>query len=284
MAEKNIPTPKNIKESDDFYKNAPSGQKMAYEPPAELVEIPSHGYLYKSVTEDQEILDKGALRIRPMTVNEEKILATTRLLKSGQALDMIFRNVIKSKINPTNLLASDRMFIMLWLRASSYGNVYKFNLICPNKIECGRRFEFEVNLNDHPIKEFTDENIKEPFEFTLPMSENKLVFRLPRGEDEIEILKLQNQPKKMDDTDESIVKRMVSIVFKIISKDGTELEDNMKEPFLNSMLGGDASAFRNELEELDCGPEDIKNIICPHCEFEYDTPIPVTENFFRFTK
>ena len=278
-----IPRPKNAAPGDEFYQSAnintsaPSNE-FFFEPGSELVEIPSHGLLYKNVTDDIDILEKGSIRIRPMTVKEEKILTTTRLVKSGQALDLIFKNVIKSKIEPEELLSSDRVFIMLWLRSVSYGNIYKFNLQCPS---CQGRFEYEVDLGDHAITEFTDKDIKEPFELTLPVSKFKIQYRLPRGKDEIEIIKLQNQPKKLNDSDDSIVRRLSSILLKVENSEEKEVPKSLYQGFVESLIARDASAFRNDLEKNDCGVEDIKNISCPHCGHEYDTPIPITESFFR---
>jgi hypothetical protein len=289
-----IPTPRNLQPGDDFYQNISTvkgieGQQMAFEPAAELIEIPSHGYLYKDITDDPDILEKGGIRVRPMTVHEEKILSTPRLIKSGQALDMLFANVIKSKgkndepLDPGLLLSSDRVFIMLWLRSVSYGNVYKFQITCPNNT-CQKRFEYEVDLSTHPIREMTDTAVKEPFEVTLPMSKYRILFRLPRGKDELEIIKMQNQPKKMNDTDDSIVKRLSSIIIKAYDPNQTELPRQVIDSFIESLIAGDASYLREELIRLDSGIEDIKGIVCPHCDYEFDTPIPITENFFRSTR
>lgn len=282
-----IPTPKNAKPGDEFYQNAEAvnsssgGGEFFFEPEAELVELPSHGYLYKNITDDPDVIERGSIRVRPMTVKEEKILTTTRLVRSGQALDLIFKNVIKSKIDPSQMLSSDRVFIMLWLRSVSYGNNYKFNLQCPS---CQGRFEYEVDLGGHPITELEDENVTEPFSLELPVSGAKLSFRLPRGTDEIEIIKMQNQPKKMNDADNSIVKRLSSILSKVELKDGKEVPQKYYQQFVESLVARDASVFRQALEDHDCGIEDIKDIDCPHCGYEYDTPIPITENFFRTTE
>lgn len=276
-----INEPRNARPGDGFYKaNQTPGSNLMFEPPAELVEIPSHGYLYKEATDDPDILEKGSIKIRPMTVNEEKILTTSRLVKSGQALDMIFQNCIKSRINPSELLSSDRVFLMLWLRSISYGNIYKFNLTCPNNA-CGRRFEYEVDLSEHPIEEIEDSSVEEPFELTLPVMKYKIWFRLPRGKDEIEIIKMQNKPKKVDDTDESIVRRLSSVIEKIEDPEGNEIPSAQHQAFVESMVGRDASEFRKAIDSHDGGVEDIQNIQCPHCDHEFDTPIPITESFFR---
>lgn len=256
LDELGIPTPVNARESDsEFYQQAGAGggnkgQSLMFEPPAELVELPSHGYLYKGVTNDADILEKGAVRIRPMTVHEEKILSTPRIVRSGQALDMIFQNCIKSDIDPGELLSSDRVYLMLWLRSVSYGNIYRFKLTCP---DTNREFEHEVDLSTHPIEEMENPDIKEPFEYTLPVSKFTVLFRLPRGKDELEIIKLQNKPKKVNDIDETVVHRLKSAILKITRPDGEVLPDNLKEQFVESMIARDASFIRNKLEELDSG-------------------------------
>lgn len=292
MSDLNIPTPRNIKPGDQFYENiqstpANNAQSSVFLPPAEFVELPSHGILYGGITDDPDILDKGGLKIRPMTVNEEKILSTTRLVKSGQALDMVFQNVITSTgkagqpLDVGQLLSSDRVFIMLWLRSVSYGNEYKFDIQCPS---CQQRFEESVDLSAHPIKEMSKESpISEPLVFELPISKYILTYRLPRGVDEIELIKLGNAAKKVNQTDDSIVRRLQSLIFKI-ERDGVEVPKNQHSSFIESMIAGDASAFRQELERVDAGVEDIKGITCPSCGYEFDTSIPITESFFRTTE
>lgn len=282
-----IPTPANARPGDEIYQGMSSGevkgQKLAYEPPAELVEIPSHGFLYKEITNDEDIIKRGAIRIRPMTVHEEKIISTPRLVKSGQALDMIFKNVIKSNVDTKKLLSSDRLFLMLWLRSISYGNIYKFKLQCPNQ-SCQKRFEYTVDLSNHPVKEFKNENIKEPFVVTLPFSKVTIEYRLPRGEDEEQIINMQNKPKNINDADDAIVTRLSSAVIKITFSDGKELPPKDKSDFIESLIGKDASIFRQDLEKNDCGIENINGIVCPYCEYEFDTTIPLTESFFRYTE
>ncbi len=279
-----IPTPRNARPDDELFQkgSSPVVVDSPLDPPSELVELPSHGYLYKNSTDDKDVLE-GKIRIRPMTVREEKILSTVRLVKSGQALDLVFKNCIKSNIDTAELLSSDRSFLMLWLRNVSYGNIYKFNLTCPDSA-CQKKFETEVDLTNHPVKELEDPDMVEPFEITLPASKQKVLFRLPRGKDEMEIMKLQNQPKKMNEADDDVVKRLTSAIIKIVRPDGSVVTDKEKNAVVESWIARDASTLRNELEKKDCGIEDIKGIKCPYCGNEFDSPIPITENFFRVSE
>ena len=170
---------------------------------------------------------------------------------------------------------------MLWLRSVSYGNVYKFWLQSQDPANPGK-FQWEVNLDAHPIKEFENPEISEPFKMTTPSGYN-IEFRLPRGKDELEIIKLQNQPKGLEDTDDTIVKRLSSILIKVTTKDGTEIPKSQFDPFINSLVARDASALRNAIDEIDCGVEDIE-VTDPQTGFEFSTSIPITEDFFRVTE
>jgi hypothetical protein len=261
------------------YKNTATGDsKLMFEPDAELVDLPSHGYLYKSITDDPDIIERGQIRIRPMTVHEEKILTTARLVKTGQALDLIFRNCIKSRIDPGEMLSSDRVFVMLWLRSISYGNIYRFFVNTQDPASQIGKFEVEVDLSNHPIKEMEDPNIKEPFEVTLP-SGYKITYRLPRGKDEVEIIKMNNQPKGISDTDETIVKRLSSIIVEAKKKDGTVIPQTQYDSFVDSLVTRDASAFRKAIDNVDCSVEQIQ-VTDPSTGYSWDMELPITESFF----
>lgn len=284
LEELGIPTPQNARPNDELFQKTTivQSQDSPLDPPAELVDLPSHGYLYKNSTDDPDVLS-GKIKIRPMTVKEEKILSTVRLVKSGQALDLVFKNCIKSAIPTEELLSSDRSFLMIWLRSISYGNTYRFKLQCPDA-GCQKKFETEIDLSGHPVKELEDDTVQEPFEIILPVSKQKVLFRLPRGKDEMEIMKSNNQPKKLNEADEDVLKRLTSSIIKITLPDGTVVSEKEKNAIVESWIARDSSTLRNEIEKRDCGIEDIKGIKCPYCGNEFDTPIPITENFFRVTE
>jgi hypothetical protein len=271
--------PQKAQPASSTYKNTATGDsKLMFEPDAELVDLPSHGYLYKNITDDPDIIERGQIRIRPMTVHEEKILTTARLVKTGQALDLIFRNCIKSRIDPGEMLSSDRVFVMLWLRSISYGNIYRFFVNTQDPASQIGKFEVEVDLSNHPIKEMEDPEIKEPFKTTLP-SGFEITYRLPRGKDEIEIIKMNNQPKGITDTDETIVKRLSSIIIEAKRKDGSIIPQTQYDSFVDSLVTRDASAFRKAIDNVDCSVEQI-SVTDPSTGYSWDMELPITESFF----
>lgn len=258
--------------------NVSALSNVNYENAAELVEIPSHGIFYSSVTTDPDILERGSLRIRAMTIIEEKILTNSRLVKTGQALDLVFRNCVKSKIDPGELLSTDRVFIMLWLRSISYGNVYKFKIESQDPSHPGK-FDWSVDLAKQPIKECFAKSIKEPFIITLPQSGHTIEFRLPRGKDEVDVIKTNYQHKLTDEINETISKQLLYTIQKVILKNGTEIDKNLFSKFVDSLSVQDAATFKQCIKNNDYGIDDLR-IVHPITKYEWEQPLPITESFF----
>lgn len=284
---------KNLKVGDNYEDFQRQENQNIWLPPAELIEIPSHGLLYGGITNDPDILEKGSIRVRPMTIHEEKIISTRRIIRSGQAIDMVLKNVISSTgingapLDTEQLLSSDRAFIMLWLRGVSYGYNYKFSVQCTS---CNQKFEQNVDLSKIGIKEFgynedgekiNTDGIKEPFTFVLPRSGYTVEYRLARGIDEIELSKIKMESKKIDDLDDSIVRRIHSLILNVYKGDDVVPKNKIKS-FVENMIAGDASQLRQDFDNNDCGVKQIRNVTCPSCDYQLDDfYIPITESFFR---
>jgi len=240
----------------------------------EHVAIPSKGVLYP-----KEWTTDGKISIRPMTIREEKILNTVRLVKSGKALDMIFRACIeKPEIKVEDLLSGDRSFLLYFLRCISYGAAYEYRINCPS---CNAQFENIYNLNEMKIK-YLSEKFKEPVEFLLPISKRRIAYKLLRGSDEVAMI--EERERKLssfnaDQIDDSITFRLSQTI---------ELLENITDKFeisrlIDSMLAGDAAALRQNMIEIDCGVDTAVKHVCPKCANEFQADIPLTVDFFRFT-
>jgi hypothetical protein len=101
----------------------------------EAVELPSRGKFYDSIP--------GVLHLRPMTGNEEQILATPRHVRRGKAIDMIFEKCIRENIQPSELLSIDRDYLLIFLRGISYTPEYDVEVRCP---ECAQKFNTIVDV------------------------------------------------------------------------------------------------------------------------------------------
>lgn len=240
----------------------------------EQVMLPSKGMLYP-----KDWTDGGKIAIKPMTIREEKILSTVRLVKTGKALDMVFRACVqKPEIKVEELLSGDRSFLLFYLRCISYGAAYEYKINCP---ACNTQFENVFNLNAIQTRKLAD-NFKEPIDFTLPISKKRVAYRLMRGADELAILEDQERAlssfgaDQIDNTLSYKLARSIELVENITDK--KEIEK-----FVEVMLAGDAAALRQDMNEKDCGVDIEAKHICPKCANEFSVDLPLTVDFFRYS-
>jgi len=247
-----------------------------FEPPATAIEVPSHGQLYKGMKADSD-LKKGILKVRPITLGEEKILTTNRLIQSGKAIDMVLENCIKSEVDPQQLLSADRTYILFYLRGMSYGLNYDFNVRC---YRCGRDFIQTIEIDKLPIHEWNDP-VEEPWEMVLPITGFKVVTHYMRGYEENLLIEESNSMKSFDDIDEDLGIVMQSLVDEVYDPEGNRLSEQEKVDFINSLIAGDTGFWREELDQRTCGIRQLEDIACPHCNAKINFNVPLDRNFFR---
>ena len=112
--------------------------------------LPSKGRFYQD-SEDED-LRNGIIKIKPMSLADEEIITNQSFLKNGTMFRKLFDTCIESDYNAGDLLQYDVLYIMYALRSISYGDDYKFEVQC----DCGKSFEYEMNVSDIEWKEMED--------------------------------------------------------------------------------------------------------------------------------
>ena len=108
-----------------------------FEIPFDVLPLPSKGLLYPG--------REDTVKVQYLTASDENVLTSQNLIKSGKVLDVLLARKVKDLNMPVgNLLVGDRNAIMIWLRATGYGEKYNVMLTDPNTYE---EFEYEVDLN-----------------------------------------------------------------------------------------------------------------------------------------
>jgi hypothetical protein len=167
--------------------------KGSYNPEAtfDVIPLPSKGEAYA---------DKIAkMSVAYLTAYDENMIVSPNLYRDNLILDYILQEKLLSKeIDPMDLLEGDRDAIILFLRASGYGNEYP---ITATDEATGKEFEAIVDLSKLKYKEFKLKgDSKGWFPFTLPVSGAEIKFRFPTHRDVILLEKMQanedNQVKK----------------------------------------------------------------------------------------
>ena len=134
----------------------------------DVIPLPSKGQTYRHKTD--------RLQVAYLTANDENMFVSPNLYRDGLLIDFLLNEkIMDAGIDPSELLEGDRDAIILWLRATGYGNDFP---ITATDNETGTEFETIIDLSQIKFKEFnlvSDDNGW--FTFELPMSKDEVKFK-----------------------------------------------------------------------------------------------------------
>jgi hypothetical protein len=243
----------------------------------EEITLPSKGKFYDGQNGPRD----GKIHIRPMTGEEEQVLATPRFVKRGQAINMIFNRCIQecaqSQFDSANFLSEDRTYILIYLRGISYTPNYDVEVKCPS---CDRKFAYTIDLSsifvDNCPDNFGEANLVD----TLPTTGYKFRYRLANGNDDQMVQDYRDRRMKGFDTsgqaDDTLLYRTALMVEEIEGlTDKHELQSLLKALPIN-----DVAYLRNIVNEPPFGVDTIIEIPCPACLQDFSIDLPLEANFF----
>ena len=134
----------------------------------DVVKLPSKGQCYRS--------KKDKLKVGYLTAYDENMILSPNLYKDGKFIDYLLRSkILDNDFNIDELTKGDRDAIILWLRATGYGNEYP---IVVTDDETNKEFETTVDLSKLNYKPFKLKgDINGYFDFTLPSSNDIVKFK-----------------------------------------------------------------------------------------------------------
>lgn len=167
------------------------------------IPLPSKGEAYAN--------KMSSIPVGYLTAYDENIIVSPNLYRDGTFLDVLLRNkILNPAVDIKNLLPGDRDAIILWLRATGYGNEFPVTV---TDDQTGKEFSAVVDLSQINYKEFTlkgDENGW--FDYTLPTSKDKIKFSfLTYGE-------IEELNQKDKDEDLSIKKQELLDIVERVTK------------------------------------------------------------------
>lgn len=244
--------------------------------PSEVVTLPSGGVVYPS---SSSLHMKNSLMIKAMTTREEDILTTRAFIKKGTVIsELIKACVIESEVNVDQLISGDRNALLVAIRCTGYGHVYKPTMECPS---CHQQGEQNFDLSKLPIKPLGADPIMpgiNEFAFELPKMKAKVTFKLLTGADESDLLAAQSQKKKVLNTsiDSTISDQLKA---SIVSVNG--ITDRSKLSFfVDHMAAEDSLALRSYIGDIQPGVDMRQKFECPSCGHEEGgVEIPISLEF-----
>jgi hypothetical protein len=157
--------------------------------PHDVVELPSKGVFYKS--------KKKSVKVGYLTANDENYLIGSRNGGENIILSLLRNKIYEHDLRPEELLNGDVEAILIFLRNTSFGPEYKFNLIDP---KTDKQFTASVTLDELNIKR---PNVKPDengcFTTTLPKCGKTVKLKPTTFYDIIELDKMASQypPERM---------------------------------------------------------------------------------------
>ena len=165
-------------------------QKTENNPQAtyDVIPIPSNGECYRSKI--------NRVPVAYLTAYDENMIIAPNLYRDNKIIDMILKEkVLDGRIDTYDMLEGDREAIVIFLRASGYGNEYP---ITAKDNETGVEFDTVFDLSKlkfRPFKLKGDENGW--FDYTLPVSKKQIKFRFLTHKDLVLLDKLEKEEDRM---------------------------------------------------------------------------------------
>ena len=235
------------------------------------VTLPSKGKFYGNKWSPTP-LPGGHIVLRPITVQEEKLLVSTK--DRSNKHDVILAKCMVTPFPVSELLITDKYFLILSLRSLSYGADYFFKLKCPS---CQKAIAHKVTLPQGLLLKEACETDVEPFEVALPSCGKKVIVRFLRSADEDEVERYVSQ---MIETEEGDTAYSYRLARQLVAIDGEELDALAKLNFFESLIGKDSQAIRQALQERETGLDLTLHVSCKACRYEFDTLVPFNNEFF----
>jgi len=186
-----------------------------------------------------------------LTGREEELLTNQRLIRAGTAINQVLLNCTKrigENKSPTmeailDLLAGDRLFILVKLRQISLGDTVELELICP---PCKEANFITVTLGELAVTPYPEER---EFSFKLPASKKQVKFSYLNGHKEKQLAALKEP---------SLTSAMLA---RIISVDGKPPNKKV----ITELPMRDRSELRKEMLKVDAGIDTGVEVICQGC-------------------
>ena len=213
----------------------------------DVIPLPSGGECYPN--------KMGKVKVAYLTAYDENILVSPNLYRDNKVLDEILKNkLINCPITPDNLLQGDRDAIILWLRATGYGNEFP---ITATDEETGKQFDAVVDLSKIGFKKFTlkgDENGL--FDFTTPNTKDLIKFKFLTSGDNEYLNKLNEEEKGKSTLD--TLQRISEELSDLLENDKVLNRDEKKKMF---DVQNAINAWHDKLSEEDEGAAPFTNLI-----------------------
>jgi hypothetical protein len=232
--------------------------------PYDLIPLPSEGKLYSN--------NKKSVKVAYLTTADENILTSPNLVESGDFLEILInRKLLEPTLRYKDLIPGDRNAIMIWLRATGYGEMYPITIYDND----GEPFDTEINLSTlKTIKLSVEPEEDGLYTFILPVSKNKVRFRV------LTIGEIEELEAEAEDRKDEIINSELSM---ILESQIVSVNDNNDRAYISNFVENmrilDAKKLREYIGSINCGIDMAISVQTPKGD-TVNTFLPLTTKFF----
>jgi hypothetical protein len=184
-----------------------------------------------------------------MTAKEEDILSSQNLIRKGIVLDKLLESVVvQPGVNADDLVIGDKNAVFLATRVLGYGPDYEVEVTDPFS---GEKQKVVIDLSELQTKDI-DLSILNPenrYEFELPLSKKKIVFKLLTHKDEKDINAETQALERLSKNKDNSSDVSTRLKYMITSVDG-DTDRGTVTKFAKNMLAKDTRAFREYVKTI----------------------------------
>jgi len=252
------------------FTGAPMGDDE-FKVPTEEIELPSRGAFYSN--------GKSTVKIKYLTAEEDNILFSTDLIRSGKVLDVLLENaVIDKELRPDDMVSGDRNLLLIEIRKTGFGNEYKPGSVTCGS--CGKDYNPTIDLNK--LKPRMLEVMPDSdgfYSLEMPVTKIPIRFRLLRGSDEKRLTKLIESGQKKSNGPR--ISRLITerYLLQIMEVNGNKDKTYISK-FINAMPTKDSLFFREYNRQVEPGIDLDYEFDCEHCGHHETKNIEINSKLF----
>ena len=242
--------------------------QMNFNLPHDVVKLPSGGIFYPS--------KKKSVKVGYLTANDENILVnmdSRKTIKESIVLPLLRNKIYEPDLRPEDLTDGDIEAILIFLRNTSFGPEYTFNLIDP---ATNRSFETTISLESLDIKKPNIQPDEDgTFTTTLPKSGISVKLRPINMRDSLEIERI------LDSYPQGRVSPVMTLrlMKMIVELNGSDNKEEIAK-FIETMPIMDSKYVRKFITENEPRLDLNREVIAPSGE-KVDVNIAFGVEFFR---
>jgi len=236
--------------------------------------LPSKGVYYNGLVKD------GKLKIRMLKVSDTKLIYNDAIPHYERINKLIERCILDFNMPISEMVISDKFYLLIQVRSLSYGNIYKYKLTCP---QCRAVNNVEKDLNELEVSSVED--IQKRYPFVLPIAKRKVFIKHMTVADEassnsyLNNVKLRASRENKKVGDEELI--AYTLACQIEEIEGVGSDTGPKLEYINNMVNLDYEALQKFIKSKEFGVNMDLIHNCTKCGQDIEYQLPFDIEFFR---